>query len=528
MKKTTTTPRQLHLSEDEEAVREQLLSLTPQERHAVIEQAKAQLSRTDFIAYNAYVHDWELSPHQREWARMMMTQKRGCIVAPPESGKSRLMRSWIEWSIGNDPNIAVLLIQNTARQANLQVAAIANVLTSDKYQKVFPNIKPTERWSGEKIFIQRDTMRPDATLAGYGIDGPYQGAHVDMLVIDDPTDQKDVYSEVVMQSQRDLVKGVLFDRLMENGQYWVIFTRWGDNDLLQTIEEDIKIPIHTYPAYRDEPYAWGSKYLWEYQYSEDRLREQERAKGPDLFKLTFLCSSSGAIRGKRIYATLNKSVHFKKLDCSSMRFVKAAMGVDWGTTVAHQSAIVVACKREDGVVIVRAAWQSPKGSSAELLDVAANYKVELNVRNAWIDRSQGSLRDQFEYQAGMGGFKGEASVDLRIGSLLTLIDTGKFIIDMNGIGNSITELWNQLTSYARDENGRVIERNDDLIDALLYALAALTEPRRSGLGPRVQVVPKADDDLTMEDAYHDGFNPEKWTSDGHSKHHRVKDYSNLI
>jgi len=839
-------PRQLHLSDNQDAVREQLLALTPQERHAVIEQAKATLSRTDFIAYNAYVHEWELAPHQREWARMMMTQKQGCIVAPPESGKSRLMRSFIEWNIGLNPDIAVLLIQNTARQANLQVAAIANVLTSQKYKLVFPDIKSTDRWSGEKIFVVRDTMRPDATLAGYGIDGPYQGAHVDILVIDDPTDQKDVYSEVVMQSQKDLMKGVLFDRLMENGQMWVIFTRWGDNDLMSTVEEDLKIPIHTYPAFRDDPYPWGSQYLWEFQYSEERLREQERAKGPDLFKLTFLCSSSGAIRGKRIFATLSKTVHFKKLDCKEMRFVKSAMGCDWGclpldteiltkngwktheqlvvgepvaaydwantrtivwspllkkvykedqplvtmrnksfsfectpdhawivkrsqrgrmikdtyarqnldtisrfktslvgaapcyeegeidcsngeaavlgwvitdghlqdgaayiyqkkytasverdlkdsglkwtehkarpnetrvwriaaeswskfcerigftakedlsrivtrlspeaqnqmaramleaegtknstkrillfqqkrgpvmdafqilmtlrgyrlgverkhesqfgesnrlpilrnrnlivpsitavdglhrvwcpsvkegavlarqrgqiiitgnTTVAHQSALVTASKREDGVVIVRGAWMSPKGSSAELLDVAANHKVAFNCRNAWIDRSQGSLRDQFEYQVGMGGYKGESSVEMRIGALLTLIETGRFCIDSSGIGGAITELWNQLTSYARDENQRVIEKSDDLVDALLYALAALTEPRKSGLGPRVEIVAKEDSaEVGMgydEDAhaFHDVFNPEKWSDDGHGKHHKVKDYGSLI
>jgi hypothetical protein len=338
-----------------------------------------------------------------------------------------------------------------------------------------------------------------------------------------------------MQSQRDLLKGMLFDRLLANGYLFVIFTRWGDNDLLSTVEEDLKVPIHTYPAYRDEPYAWGSKYLWEFQYDEERLKEQERAKGPDLFKLTFLCSSSGAIRGKRVFGhLLNKQVHFKKLKCEEMKFVKNAMGCDWGTTVAHQSALVTACMRGDGVVIIRGAWMSPKGSSAELLDVAADHKVRLHVRNAWIDRSQGSLRDQFEYQNGMGGFKGESSVELRIGALLTAIDAGRFIIDANGIGNAITELWNQLTSYARDENQRIIERNDDLVDALLYALCALIEPRKSGLGPRVEIAPK-DETANVgmgydeeDHAFHDVFDPEKWSDDGRGKNHKVKDYSNLV
>lgn len=517
-------------AEDEESIRRQLLQLTIEERHAIIEQAKATLSRDDFITYCAYVHDWKLAPHQREWAEMMQQSQRLCIVAPPESGKSRLMRSWIEWRIGKDPNIAILLVQNTSRQATLQVAAVANVLLSDRYQKVFPHIKSTEKWSGEKIFVQRTTFRPDATLAGYGIDGAYQGAHVDIIVVDDPTDQKDVYSAVVMQSQKDVLRGVLYDRLKENGNFFIIFTRWGDNDLLETVEVDLQVEIHTYPAFRDELYAWDSHYLWESQYSEERLKEQERAKGPDLFKLTFLCSSAGAIRGKRVYGMLNKNVHFKKITAtmlSEIHWLKSAMGVDWGTTVAHQSAVVTAMQRTDKVVVVRGAWMSPKGSSSELLDAAAQQKLALGVRRAWIDRSQGSLKDQFEYQLGMAAFKGEASVDMRIGALLTLIDAGMFIIDQNAEGNAITELWNQLTSYAYDENGRVIERNDDLVDALLYALAALTEPRRSGLGPMVEIVPKAKPD-DMTDAMHDGFDPSKWTEDGTGRKHSMQDYSNLI
>ena len=94
------------------------------------------------------------------------------------------------------------------------------------------------------------------------------------------------------------------------------------------------------------------------------------------------------------------------------------------------------------MVTVRGAWQSPSGSSAELLDKALDFRNKFGIRNAWIDRSQGSLKDQFKYQLGMGAFKGEASVELRIMTLRTLIDTGRIIFDAAGPG--ITELSNQL------------------------------------------------------------------------------------
>lgn len=535
-----TENRQFQLSNDPDEIRRQLSQLNRAERHAILQEAKAALSRTDFVRYNEFVHDWVFEPHHKEWTNILMTHRRACIVAPPESGKSRILRSLVEWRIGQDQDMAWLYIQNTGRQASLQVSAIGNVIIDPKYRLVYPHIKSTERWSGEKLFIDRvgtpKEFRPDATVAAYSYDGAYQGAHVDGIVIDDPTDQKDVISPVVMQSQRELIKGVLYDRVRQQddpegeGYLYVILTRWGDDDLLQMIDEDLRIPIFTFPAIRDEPYPWGDNLLTA-RYTREYLQELEEKKGPDLFKLSFLCSSSGAIRGKRVFGErLHKNVHFKKFapnELDNKAWKKKAMGVDWGTTIAHKTAIVSVCKDADGVCVVRGAWQSPKGSSAELLDKAAEHRSRFGIRNAWIDRSQGSLRDQFEYQLGMGAFKGESSVELRIGALLTLIDTGRFRVDPEA-GEAISELWNQLMSYARDENGRIIEKSDDLVDALLYALAALQEPVRSGLGPKFEIVP-TEDDQPMADAYHDNFDPANFSEDALNgvvvKPPRIQDYT---
>jgi hypothetical protein len=532
--------KQLNLSGDPEDLRRQLASLSRAERFEVLEEARAALAREDFVYYCKYVHGWDLEPHHLEWVRLLQENNRVCIVAPPESGKSRLMRAWMEWKIGRDPNIALLLIQNTGRQTGLQVSAIGNVLKDAKYRRVFPHIKETDRWSGDKIFIDRSGLkmefRTDGTLSGYGIDGAYQGAHVDGEVIDDPTDQKDVYSTQVMQTQKDLMKGVLYDRLNEfdtdgNPTFlYIILTRWGDFDLLQTIEEDMRIPIFTFPVYRDEPYPWGSNYLCERQYGELRCKELELTKGPDLYKLSYLCTASGAIRGDRVFPGLHKLRHLKSFkEEGHPRYKAGAQGVDWGTTQTHQTALVAAQMSYDGIVTVRGAWMSPSGSSSELLDRMLDFKNDYKIHNAWIDRSQGSLRDQIKYQISMGCWWGERSVEQRIMTLRTLIDTGRIVFDKDGPG--ITALWDQLTSYAKDDGGRVIERNDDLVDALLYALAALFQPSRSGVGPMIEILPSKDEGPDMQDAYHDGFDPGNYKTDalgGVGREHKMGDYSNLV
>lgn len=526
--------KEIVLNEDPIELRKQLSKLSRAELYGVREQAKAILSRDDFVMYCEYVHSWTLAPHQIEWAQILTGSKRACIVAPPESGKSRLTRAWVEWMIGRDQNIAIAIVQNTSTQAGKQVSAIGEIIKNNiNYRKVFPEILPTDRWSGQALYVKRDltesrAFRPDGTVSGYGIDGNYQGAHVDILIIDDPTDQKDVLSPIVMQTQRELIKGVLSDRLRADGHLFVILTRWDDNDLVPTIEE-LEVPVNTYPAWRDEPYAWGSSLLFPGfdQYGTKELLDAlEKRKGPDLFRLTYLCQSAGIVRGDRVFEKLDAIrmfLDFKEKN-KSVKWVKHALGVDYGSTIQHQSAMVLVSKDSEGRCVVRACWMSPTGSSDEIFKTAKDWKESFGFRTAWVDPQQGGLLDSFKFQAGIAAFKGLRWVELRIGSLHTLLDTQNFFLDKDA--PNVSQLWNQLTNYARDGGGRIIEKADDLVDACLYALAALEDATRQGIGPDVEVRDDDDDDVN-DDPYHDSWKPEEWKpkSDFGGK---MKDFSSLV
>ena len=527
-------PKEIVLNENPELLRKQLSKLTRAELFEMREQAKAILSRTDFVMYCEFVHGWKLAEHQKEWAEILTGSKRAAIIAPPESGKSRLTRAWVEWMIGRDQNIAIAIVQNTSTQAGKQVSAIGEIIKNNvNYGKVFPDIKPTDRWSATALYVKRDlsesrAFRPDGTVSGYGIDGNYQGAHVDILIIDDPTDQKDVLSPIVMQTQRELIKGVLSDRLRADGHLFVILTRWDDNDLVPTIEE-LEVPINTYPAWRDEPYAWGSNLLFPGfdQYGTKELLDKlEKRKGPDLFRLTYLCQSAGAVRGKRIFEKLNAAVHLVERK-KNLRFVKFALGVDYGSTVQHQSAMVLAGLTSTGLIYILEVWMSPTGSSDEMFKKAKEWKAKWKFRNAWIDPQQGGLLDSFKFQAGIAAFKGNRWVELRIGSLLTMLDTNSWFVDKDAANVGL--LWNQLTSYARDESGDIIEKADDTVDACLYAMAALEDTTGQGVGPDVEIrEPGSGDGDDMQDIYHDNFDFESYKTPTTKSGRKMKDFSNLV
>lgn len=498
-------------------------------REEAKETALIAVARTEtlegFRAYCFYVHGWVLAPHLIEWAGYLIRGERVCIVAPPETGKSRLLRAWCEWAIGLRRDRAIMIIGNTIKQARKSVSAVANVIShSARYHNVFPECVPTENWAKDEIFVDRSGLpmeyRTEPTLAGFGIDGAYQGTHVDDLIVDDPTDQKDVNSPPTMLLQREQVTGVLYDRLKEGGNLFGILTRWADDDLVPTLEQ-IGVRTLVYPAYKDSatPYPWDTgpwtdthpaSLLFAEWHDYPALEAIRRNKQDDFFKLTFLCQTEGAVRGERVFPLLDKAKHYVSMTAKGRQFEKVVatrLGADWGTTLQHQSAMVVVTKNKRQEVWVRVAWMSPDGSTVQMGEKVFEWKPKLNLTMAHYDRSQGSLRDFFQ-QCGLAAFKGEASVEMRIGALRTLLEHDLFFIDMDGEGTQ--RVWSQLSSYRYDERGIPIEVQDDLVDALLYAVYAILEASKTGVGkPHEIVAPRKPLDFNPNDPWHDEFDPTK-------------------
>ena len=194
---------------------------------------------------------------------------------------------------------------NTGEQAQKQVMAISSTIQSNNVYKAAFNIEEDSeaQWTKNVLFVQRDIEDPDPTLMGTGLNGPYQGLHFNIIIIDDPTDQDDVNSPTTMLSQVEKIRGVIVDRLMEEGnQYYphdgrivVILTRWGENDLVSTFA-DMGFTIYEMPVVG--PYPWGPT-LSPTRFPMERIDRIRKDKGNILFSLTFMCNPQ-AVKGNII------------------------------------------------------------------------------------------------------------------------------------------------------------------------------------------------------------------------------------
>ena len=246
----------------------------------------------DLRTYAKAVHNYDFELYQDAWAEGLETLDRSVIVCPPDSFKTTTVRFFVEREIGRNPNIRVLWLMNAGEQAQKQVMTISQVIKSNNvYRAAFGIEENTDvQWTNSVLFVRRDYEGPDPTLMGTGFNGPYQGLHFDLIIIDDPTDQEDVLSPTTMALQEAKLRGVIIDRLIEGGRIVAILTRWGGNDLVPVFSS-MGFMVIEMPVVGD--YPWGPT-LSNTRFPPSKIERLRRDKGDTLFALTFMCSPQSA------------------------------------------------------------------------------------------------------------------------------------------------------------------------------------------------------------------------------------------
>ena len=158
--------------------------------------------------------------------------KRLIINMPPRHTKSEFASYMLPaWFLGKFPNKKIIQCSNTAELAVGFGRKVRNLVDSDIYSKIFPNValrvdsKAAGRWStsgnGEYFAI--------------GVGGTVTGKGADLLIIDDPHSEQ----EAALAASNPDVYDKVFEwyssgprqRLQPGGAIVIVMTRWGKRDL---------------------------------------------------------------------------------------------------------------------------------------------------------------------------------------------------------------------------------------------------------------------------------------------------------
>lgn len=216
------------------AEQEKLLEQVSQYRDAV-KREKAQKS------FMAFVHEmWPGFIHGRHHALMAKKfeeiaegkLKRLIINMPPRHTKSEFASNMLPaWFLGKFPDKKIIQTSNTAELAVGFGRKVRNLVDSEQYAKIFPNValradsKAAGRWA----------TNYNGDYFAIGVGGTVTGKGADLLIIDDPHSEQEARlaqsDPSVFDSVYEWYTSGPRQRLQPGGSIIIVMTRWSDKDL---------------------------------------------------------------------------------------------------------------------------------------------------------------------------------------------------------------------------------------------------------------------------------------------------------
>lgn len=257
----------IHLMTPDEQM-EVLAALEEIERRQV-----SEMCQKNFLEFCKYVHeDYSIGAHHRRLGGLLTQMERGekdriAVSIAPRHGKSEMISVLFPaWYLGNNPTKMVMLVSHTADLAVDFGRKVRNLISSDRYQDIFPNVTLS---SDSKSAGRWNTSRGGGFYAT-GVGSALAGRGADFLVVDDPHSEQALLAGDYSQFEKayEWFTTGARTRLMKGGRVAIVHTRWHESDLIGQLTRDMarnpfadQYEIFEFPAILNEGEP-NEKALW--------------------------------------------------------------------------------------------------------------------------------------------------------------------------------------------------------------------------------------------------------------------------
>ena len=206
--------------------------------------ARLKAAKDDLIAFCQWMDpNYKVGRHHRLLADQLMAIERGekdrvCVNIPPRHGKSQLVSTYYPaWFIGRNAGKKVMLVSHTADLAVDFGRKVRNIIDSEAYQQVFPNLS----LSSDSKSAGRWNTSTGCEFYATGVGSALAGRGADLLLVDDPHSEQDVLNGnfSAFDKAYDWFAFGARTRLMPRGRVAIVHTRWHANDMTGRLVQDM-------------------------------------------------------------------------------------------------------------------------------------------------------------------------------------------------------------------------------------------------------------------------------------------------
>ena len=180
-------------------------------------------AESDLIEFINLVHPKRLLGNiHREvisWWTRQDAKPHQLLLLPRDHMKSALVAYRIVWELTRDPTLRILLISSTSNLATKQLKFIKDILTSDIYRSIWPDMvqkeeAKREKWTEREISLDHPLRKEesirDPSIFTAGLTSNIVGMHCDIAVLDDVVVQGNAYMEEGREKVRDQYSSIVF------------------------------------------------------------------------------------------------------------------------------------------------------------------------------------------------------------------------------------------------------------------------------------------------------------------------------
>jgi phage terminase large subunit-like protein len=170
------------------------------------------------------------------------------VLLPRDHQKSAMVAYRVAWWITKHPETTVLYVSATANLAEKQLKAIKDILTSDIYTFLWPEMVneqegKREKWSESEISVDHPKRRAegvrDSTIKAAGITANVTGLHCNVAVLDDVVVPDNAYSSIGREQVRAFYSQ-LSSIESTGAKEWCVGTRYHPGDLYKDMMEMVE------------------------------------------------------------------------------------------------------------------------------------------------------------------------------------------------------------------------------------------------------------------------------------------------
>jgi hypothetical protein len=172
------------------------------------------------------------------------------IELPRECGKSTLGRAYAIQRVCQNPDVAILLVNEKELLAKDFLSEIKwQFENNELLRALFPHLVPSDlndtTWSATRIVVNRTTGRPDPTIDTAGVGAALAGKHPDLIICDDMISREAMENaragswQIMHQTNRWIhqLDPIVNKSAKPFPEIIFIGTRWWHNDSYEHIEE---------------------------------------------------------------------------------------------------------------------------------------------------------------------------------------------------------------------------------------------------------------------------------------------------